>query len=243
MTDKTYTQEELDAEVLGLKNKNAELIGTQKDLKTELAGLTSKLSAFDGVDIEALKTLAKSADSEKEADMLKNGQFDELMNLKLEAALQPLKTQLEQTQQALETEKQAKQEVSDRFNRTTTENYIRSESSKIGDIASTAIDDLVLRGSQSWRNVDGVMTLFDGDNQVFKDSKPVGFVDWAEGMRETHPHYFNQAQGTGAIGSQSKGGVNYEDAFKPESRNFTAQSELQKTSPDLYDTLNAKYNG
>lgn len=63
--DKTYTQEELDAVVKGLKDKNGDLLG-------QIAGFKTTIAKFDGVDIEqltkdsaALKSILENQDKEK----------------------------------------------------------------------------------------------------------------------------------------------------------------------------------
>lgn len=74
MSDKTYTQAELDEQIAGLKSKNDELLAAQRSLN-------AKLKTFDGVDLEALKAShTRLAELEQELKAKKDGVTAEQLN-------------------------------------------------------------------------------------------------------------------------------------------------------------------
>lgn len=60
--ERTYTKEELDAEVSGLKAKNDDLITVQKQMK-------KTMQAFDGIDLDALQEHSKELEILKESQL------------------------------------------------------------------------------------------------------------------------------------------------------------------------------
>lgn len=240
MSEKTYTQAELDAEVLGLKNKNSELLAAVSGLKNDLATTNSK---FEGVDIEALKALAATAKNQEEKDLLDNGKFDQLMQVKIAEAMNPLQAQLEATKGELDAVIGERDKVKSDFSLTRAENFLRSEAGQVADLHSTAIDDIVMRGQKKFREFEGAFQAFDGDKPLFKDNKPLSGVQWIESMRDTHPHYFNKASGTGSTGSSS-GGDDIASYFDKSSKNYsvTKQAEIAKSNPSQYETLSEQHS-
>jgi hypothetical protein len=63
---------EYEADVTGLKNKNSELLGSVKNYKT-------KLSEFEGVDVEVFKELKTKAEEHEQAKMLEEKRYTELL--------------------------------------------------------------------------------------------------------------------------------------------------------------------
>ena len=73
--DKTYTQEELDEVVTGLKTKNSELLGDLKNSK-------AKLAEFDGVDKGRLAELEKAENDRETANAKKRGDWEAIAKKK-----------------------------------------------------------------------------------------------------------------------------------------------------------------
>lgn len=242
MTDKTYTQAELDAEVLGLKNKNNELLEKQSKHSSQLDSLNNRLSDFEGVDISALKELAKNAKTSEEAEMLKAGQFTELMQIKLDEQSKAFTNQIESLKGDSDRYKSEAAKSASELSVTKRDNFIRSGASTVGDLHDTAVNDLLLRGSSSWKEVDGNFSLFDGDKQLFKEGKPIEFNGWVDSLRETSPHLFNAAKGTGSNDSDS-GGKDVARFFDRASKdyNVTEQAKISKSDPGQYQALSSKY--
>lgn len=102
--DKTYTQAELDAEVAGLKRKNAEVLGELKTMKETLASL----EAFKGLDPEKVKeamTAAEKAEADKHRQAgdweAREKALRDQMAKEHTAILEPLQTKLKQLETGL----------------------------------------------------------------------------------------------------------------------------------------------
>lgn len=240
--DKAKLQELIDAEVIGLKNKNSELLGKQSELKQSLQSMSEQLKQFDGLDVTKLKELAANAQSQQEAEMLKNGQLQELIDMKLDAQKQSFGTQIEQLQQEANQHKSNYEKVTQEFNQTQVENFIRSSLSQIKDLHPSAVDDIVFRAQSAWKFQDGQVLAFDGDKQLFKEGKPLSPNDWVESMRESAPHYFNKAVGGNSAGNQGGTG-DISRYFDKSNKDYsvTKQAEVAKTNPEQYESLSQKF--
>jgi len=236
---KTAIRAKVDDEIKGLQNKNSDLIGINKELKKVT------ISGLDESVIQSLKDSMKKLTDDKEADMVKNGQISELIQMKIDQATQEANARLTKAETEKEEAESKYKDASSVNRKMQIENVIRNAAGSIEDIMPTAVTDIVSRAMNIWKVTDNILTAFDGEKQIFdKESKPVTPSAWVESLRKESPHYFSKASGTGAGGSGDGGGESdWEKHFKPETRNLTKQSELYKTDIELYNSLNAKYNG
>ncbi|MBL1494686.1 hypothetical protein ELD59_30265, partial [Klebsiella pneumoniae] len=86
---------------------------------------------------------------------------------------------------------------------------IRSAALKAGALPE-ASDDLILRAKGTFQlNDEGEAVAVDANGDVLfgKDGKtPLTPVEWAESLKETAPHLFPRAEGSGAGGHKPAGG-------------------------------------
>lgn len=195
-------QKAVDAAVAGLKAKNAELLGKNKEF-------SQKLSEFDGIDPTAVRTILSKFASDEEAGLIAKGDIDTVLTKRTERLQADYDKKLRaEAERAAKAESKASK-LADR----TLAGSLRDAALKTGALPE-AMEDIVLRARSLWRlNDEGEPVAVDADGEVIlgKDGKtPLTPQEWAESLRETAPHLWPKAQGTNAPGSGSgpRGGAN-----------------------------------
>lgn len=192
--------ERVNAAVNGLKSKNAELLGTIKQQK-------DNLSRFDGIDPDAVRGILQRFSDDEEAKLIAEGKIDEVLNKRTERMRADVDKQI-----AAANERADKAEAfSGKFRDRVLGDAIRGAALKAGALAGAA-DDIILRARGTFTlNDDGEAVAVDGEgNPVLgKDGKtPLAPAEWIESLKETAPHLFTPAEGTGAGGHKSGAGAN-----------------------------------
>jgi hypothetical protein len=198
-------------QVAGLKAKNGELIGKEKELKANLA-------QFEGIDPEAVRTILKRFVDDEEAGLIKQGKLDEVLNKRTErmAADWDKKVKAETARAD-----KLKAKADKLAERAMAESIIKA-SQKAGALPE-ATEDIVLRAKGAGWTIDddGNVIAMNGDTVVFgKDGKtPLTPEEWAASLRENAPHLWPRAQGSGAMGTNgaAKGGPDL-SKLPPEAR-------------------------
>src|SRR5262249_46629226 len=206
------------------KDKLDEFRSNNKALNEQLRELTRR---FDGIDpVKARELLAKAQELE-DAQLVKAGDVEKLV----ESRLKKLKTDLEGRLQATSTER-------DRLGAELAEIRINQKvieaASKEG-LRATAIPDLVSRTRSVFRLVDGQPRAFEADGKtprLTKEGEPLTLEGWSTQLVAEAPHLFVGTAGSGAVGSGSggvsSGGVT-KNPFKRESWNLTEQMRITKS--------------
>ncbi|MBD8159227.1 hypothetical protein IFU23_14070 [Pantoea agglomerans] len=188
----------INSAVNGLKTKNSELLGTIKQQKDNLA-------RFDGIDPDAVKTILQRFSDDEEAKLIAEGKIDDVLNKRTERLRADVDKQIKAANERAEKAEAFTKKFSDRV----LGDAIRSAALKTGALPGAA-DDIILRARGTFTlNDDGEAVAIDGEgNPVLgKDGKtPLSPLEWAESLKETAPHLFPQAEGTGAGGHRSGAG-------------------------------------
>lgn len=201
----------VDAAVIGLKNKNTELLGAQRQLKDDL-------KKFEGIDPEVVHKILEKFSSEEEAALIAKGDIEKVLTLRTDRMRSDFDKKLKAE---VDARTKVEQKAAKLAERATAEAIIQA-AVKAG-AEPTAHEDIILRAkSAGWTiNDDGeVVVLKDGEPVLGKDGKtPLSPIEWAETLRETAPHLWPRAQGSGAPGSgrTAKGGVDLSQ-LSPEAR-------------------------
>lgn len=207
----TKAKEAIDQEVTGLKEKNSELLGQNKALKTDFKQLQAQLEGIDlnaikGLDLGAVRGLLEKASKDEETRLIAEGKIDEVLNRRTERFRQDVEKQL----QAKETEIQKHIEAKKKLASRALSDAILQAASKVGALPE-AMEDIVERARRAGWTVteDGDVVALDGDEPILgKDGKtPLTPVEWAESLREIAPHLWPRAQGAGPTGDQGARGT------------------------------------
>lgn len=204
----------IDAQVLGLKNKNSELINAQKGLKTQL-------DTFEGIDPVAVRAILTKFSSEEEAELIAKGKIDEVLTKRTER----LSADWQKKVDTEITKGQKLTAANQRLAARALSEAISKAAIKAGALPE-AIEDITLRAKGAGWLIDdeGNPVAKAGDDIVIgKDGKTaLTPTEWAESLRETAPHLWPRAQGSGAPGSN--GGK----AFTGDLSKFTPEERISR---------------
>ncbi len=195
LTNSAKTQ--IEEAVTGLKSKNAEILNEKKILQ-------DSLKKFDGLEPKIAKTAVEFYEKNKDAEFLKDGTVNELIDKKVSQLTSDFEIQINELTTNLENAKKHGDSYQKLFEAKVIDDGIRDEAIKAG-MLPTAIEDAVLRGRSIFsldenkqieaRDADGKLAVI-GD----KNKKVLTTKNWIEGLKETSPHYWPSSEGAGAFG-------------------------------------------
>lgn len=191
---KMVSQEEHD----GLKAKLDEFRTNNVKLMKDIASLQSQ---FDGVDISDYREMVKSRDEQKDKKLIDSGKIDELLD-------ERTKRMREDHNKVTGKMEEENSILTRQLEGITIDNAIRDQAIKHG-IASTAIQDVILRAKVLFKLKDGKATPFDSDgNVVFASgaSTPMSIEEWMKGLTVEAPHLFAPSNGAGSQHGNRGGG-------------------------------------
>ncbi len=202
---KSYTQEQVDQLIGGLKNKNTELLGKLKEQKTAVNEASERLKQFDGIDPDVVHTIIKRFSDDEEAKLIAEGKIDEVLSKRTEM----MKSSHDKELQKLHAELEKAQAVAAKFTDRVLADSIRAAGSDIG-IHKAAYEDAIYRAKGAFEiNEDGEVIAKEG--MLDSQGKPLTPKAWFEDMKEQAPHWFPAPQGGGmgnnATGNASKGNL------------------------------------
>jgi hypothetical protein len=226
----------LDAEGAADKAKVEEFRATNVTLMKERDELKKR---FEGIDPDEVRRLSEEKQRLEEAQQLKAGETEKVIEVRVKAA----RGELEKQVAALTAERDA---LNGRLVTIQIDQGVVATATKRG-LRATAIPDITSRARSVFRLVGGVPTAFEADGQTVRVGKDgasaMNLEEWIETQVSEAPHLFESNAGSGAAGNGS-GGVgggnrSVRNPFRKESWNLTEQMKLQRTDPQLAARLKA----
>lgn len=172
------------------------------EFRTNNIALQRQLDALKDVDPVKYRELVELQRQVTEGELLKKGDLEGVVNSRVTA----MKTTLEGER---DTHKSRADKAEATLSILLIDSAVRSEALKLG-VATTALDDVVLRARTVYRMKDGAAVPHDDKGEIIygKDGKtPMPMNDWVEGLKKSAPHLFANSQGGGAGGGGRAGGV------------------------------------
>jgi hypothetical protein len=202
--------------------------------------LTNQLKKFEGIDPDAVRQLAEDKRKLEEAQQLKAGEVDKV----IEARLKTARTEWDKTHGVVVAERDA---LTGRLTAIQIDQAVVTEATKRG-LRPTALTDITSRARTNFKLVNGVPQAFEADGQTARMGKdgvsPMTLAEWVDALVSDAPHLFEANAGSGAAGSGS-GGAGSASArasrnpYRKETFNLTEQMKLQKSDPQLAARLKA----
>jgi len=193
LTNAAKTQ--VDEAVGGLKTKNSELLDEKK-------AQDAKLKLFEGYDPKDLKTATDFYAKNKDAEFLKDGTVEELIEKKTSQLTSDFETKITELNTNLTEAQTGKSTYKNLFEGKTIDDGVRAEAIKAG-MLPTAVEDAVMRGRSVFSLDDNKQIEArdkDGKLAQTEDKKVLTTKNWVEGLKTTSPHYWPGSQGAGAFG-------------------------------------------
>jgi hypothetical protein len=192
---------------------------------------------FEGIDPDEVRQLADAKRKLEEAQQVKAGEVDKV----IEARLKSARAEWEKQFSAVSTERDA---LHGRLTAIQIDQAVVTEATKRG-LRPTAIPDVTSRARTNFKLVNGVPQAFEVDGQTARMGKdgitPMTLAEWVDALVSDAPHLFESNAGGGAAsnGSGGVGNRSVKNPFRKETWNLTEQMKLQKTDPQLAKRLKA----
>ncbi|ATG17158.1 hypothetical protein CO695_12955 [Providencia alcalifaciens] len=187
-------------QVSGLKAKRDELLGKLKEQG-------DNLKRYEGIDPDKVRDILKRFDNDEEAKLIAEGKIDEVLNKRTERLRGDTQKQVSEANSRVE----RAEAFANKFRDRVLSDEIRSAAGKAEALAS-AHDDLILRAKGVFKIDDegkAVAVDSNGSPVMGKDGKtPLTAIEWIESLKESAPHLFPSASGTGA-GNSKSGSVHF----------------------------------
>jgi hypothetical protein len=220
----------LDAEGDGSKAK-------LEEFRANNIALSNQLKRFEGIDPDAVRQLAEDKRKLEEAQQLKAGEVDKVIEARLKAA----RAEWDKQHGVVVAERDA---LTGRLTAIQIDQAVVTEATKRG-LRATAIPDITSRARMNFKLVNGVPQAFELDGQTARMGKdgvtPMTLAEWVDALVSDAPHLFEANAGGGAAGSGSGGAGNrsVKNPFRKETWNLTERMKLQKSDPQLAARLKA----
>jgi hypothetical protein len=210
------------------RNTNVALIKERDELKQRYAG----------IDPDEVKALAEEKRRLEEAQALKAGEVEKVV----ENRIKGIKADLDKQVSTLSAEREA---LTARLTAIQIDQGVITVATKRG-LRPTALTDITARARSVFRLVNGVPTAFEADGKTVRYGKdgltPMTLEEWTDAQVAEAPHLFESNAGGGAAGNGS-GGVGtrttVKNPFRKETWNLTEQMKLTKSDPHLAARLKA----
>ncbi len=195
-----------------------------------LKQLDEQKKRFEGIDPDAVRTLAEEKRRLEEAQQLKAGEFDKV----LETRVRAVKGDCEGKLSTVTSERDA---LSSRLVAIQIDQGVTTAATKRG-LRVTAIPDITARARSVFKLVNGVPTAFENDGSTVRVGKdgiaPLTLDEWVSAQAVEAPHLFESNAGGGAAGNP--GGVGSAVVKNPWKRNsaewnVTEQMTMLRNDP------------
>ena len=226
----------LDAEGVTEKAKADELRNHNIELRKKVEEFAAR---YEGIDPEAARRLAEEKRQLEEANQLKAGEVDQVV----ENRVKGLKAEWDKQREALMGERDT---LTSRLTAIQIDQGVLTAATKRG-LRPTAMPDITARARQVFKLVNGAARAFEADGATVRYGRdgvsPMTLEEWVEAQALDAPHLFESNAGGGAAGNGggAAGGSNrsVKNPFRRETRNLTEQMKLLKNDPGLAARLKA----
>ena len=231
----------LDVEGAVDKSKLEEFRANNITLNNQLA---EQKKRFEGIDPDEVRKLADDKRKLEEAQQLKGGEVEKVV----EGRLRTAKAEWDKQFSAVTAERDS---LNARLTAIQIDQGVITVATKKG-LRPTAIPDITARARTVFKLVDGAPRAYEADGQTVRAGKdgitPMTLDEWVDQQVADAPHLFETSAGGGAGGASSQygngsggagGNRSVKNPFRKETWNLTEQMKLQKTDPQLAARLKA----
>lgn len=200
--------------------------------------LAEQKKRFEGIDPDQVRKLAEEKQRLEEAQQIKTGEVDKVVEWRLKNA----RAEWEKQFNAVASERDS---LNARLTSIQIDQGVITVATKKG-LRPTAIPDITARARSVFRLVDGAPRAYEADGQTVRVGKdgitPMTLDEWVDLQVADAPHLFESNAGGGAAGNGS-GGVggnrSVKNPFRKDTWNLTEQMKLLKSDPQLAARLKA----
>lgn len=191
------------------RNNNIALQKAQKDLEDKLKG-------YEGIDADAAREALKQAQEMKDKNLMDQGKFDELMEQRTDRMKKEYEGQIKSWKTKAETAESSAGTYKSKLEEVLIDAELSKALSKVGTLKQDSLEYLLPRGKKTWKLNEETTSMTpigeDGNVLYGSDAKtPLTADEWAKGIAQTTPWFFEDTKGAGASGSGGRQGRNIGD--------------------------------
>lgn len=238
--DKTFSQADvtklIDAEVKGLKTKNATLIEEKRSVDKQFKTINAQLEALGGEDgIKKLTEFQKKLGEDESTKLLAEGKHEEWFDKRTTALRKSHEKELGTVAQERDEAKTVAEKAVSKLHKTLLKAETLTAAKDAGTVAEAAAD-IQLRAERAftWDEESERLVLKDEDGDIVmsKDGKtPKSVAEWLEEQKETARHWWPPSKGAGSTGSGDGAGEGGdEDISTADFDKFAAKRREQKAA-------------
>ncbi len=186
---KVETQKMIEESVTGLKSKNDDLLNEKKKVQEALKN-------FDGVDADKAKEALKFLEENADAQLIKDGKIEELLDRKTSSLRTEHETAIETITEQLLNEKNSNSKFKGLYESKLLDDAL-TKAAITAKVTPTAINDILLNGKGVFSiSEDGSIEARDVDGKVMKteDGIVLNTSNWIEGKKESNPHWWGASE-------------------------------------------------
>ncbi len=217
--------------VAGLKTKNDELLGEKKTIQEKLQKFADIKDPEEA--IKALKFINES----EEAQMIRDGKFDELLEKRTSTMRLEHENAVTELADKVAELTDGKTKYKGLYQTKIMDDALREVATKAG-VRPEAVTDVLLRAKTMFSlGADGSVEARDANGKLLKndDGNVVTPSVWMEGLKEVSPHYWPSSEGSGARGGNITGDADTTDRLAA-----LAKSGDMKGFRELRDKMKGK---
>ena len=199
--------------------------------------LAEQKKRFEGIDPDQVRKLAEDKQRLEEAQQIKGGEMDKVVENRLKTA----KAEWDKQFAAIASERDS---LTARLTAIQIDQGVTTTATKRG-LRPTAIPDITARARTVFRLVDGAPRAYEADGQTVRVGKdgitPMTLDEWVDQQVADAPHLFESNAGGGAAGNGSggAGSRSAKNPFRKDTWNLTEQMKLLKSDPQFAARLKA----
>ncbi len=185
----------------GIKDKNRQLLDEKKSL-------SEKLKAFDGLNVDEIRSLRSRLENDEEAKLIAAGKIDEVLNKRFEKLRTDYDGKISSLSEAQKKLTEERDQYKTKYSSSKIETALRAAAEK-AKVIPEAIDDVILRGSGMFSlDDDGDIVRRGADGKLIttEDGKKYSPEVFIEELKPKAPHYWRGSKSGGFGGDEGGDG-------------------------------------
>ncbi len=190
------------------RDNNTNLIKANRELE-------SKLKEFENLDPKEAREALSQLQKVKDKKLIDEGKIEELFTQRTERMVADYEGKIKALTNEVDSGKQTLSKYKERLNKEVIDAKLSQAVSSVGTIKKGAMGDILRRGRAEWKLDDDSNPIpYDSDGNVLygSDAKtPMTPEEWAKGLAQDSPYFFEDTRGAGSSGNTNSGKSNVGD--------------------------------
>jgi hypothetical protein len=192
---------DIDDDVSGLKSALDKERGRASELDSEVKRIKKQ---FDGLDPEKAREALKKLSQVDEQKLIDAGKLDEVVEQRTKAMRDDYDNKINSFDRELKEAREANEKLTGQLSELLIDGAI-TEAAIAAGVKKSAVPDVILRGRQIYKLVDGKPTPMKGEQIIYGKNprEPMPIAEWVGTLAKEADHLFEPSSGGGATNKSS----------------------------------------